>query len=497
MIRSKIKWLSFCLILVLTLIITVFINQKHSPENIEKITNSIEADDSDLDINWDRYQTVNIELKDNVIISESGTYHLTGTLEDGQIRINAGVGKVRLILDNATVHNNSGPAILCSSANELVIETNGNSSLEDGNLYNENDDDISGVIYSKSDMTLQGEGTLNIVANYQDGIVGKDDVKFNSGIYNINSKDDGIRGKNSVYIVGGNFIIESGADAIKTTNETDYNKGFVLIRNGNFDIKSSAKGIKATKSILIQDGKFAIETLDDSIHSDNYLGITNGDININSKDDGIHANDELIIENGEILIAGAYEGIESQKVTIMGGKINIHAIDDGINAGGEPETNTSSRISDCSISISGGNIYINSSGDGIDSNGWLNISGGDIIIDGPTNNKNGALDSEFNIIMNGGSVMALGSSEMAKTLGSTSKIFNISVYFPTMYPANTNIEIRDSAGEVIMSHTSAKSFNHITAGSKDFKIGYSYTIFINDEIYQTFVVSNTTTTIKN
>lgn len=494
------------LLLVAVVVVGVVLNINHTKSDATKIISAIDVDNGDLKINWGRYQTVDIELSESVTIAESGTYHITGTLTNGMIKVQAGVGEVRLILDNATIKNNTGPAILCASAEDLVIELVGDNTLEDGGSYaNDYDEDVSGAIYSKADLTFQGEGTLNITANYLDAIVGKDDVKFNGGIYNIVAKDDGIRGKDSVYIVDGKFNINTVADAIKSTNETDNGKGFVLIENGDFEIATSAKGVKATNSILIYNGNFVIESYDDAIHSNNYVGIIDGDYSIDSGDDGVHADRELIIDGGNVEIKKSYEGLEAQVVTVNGGNLHIAASDDGMNAGGGADGSANNRPGagafdadlNCVLSVNGGNIYVNAAGDGIDSNGYVYFNGGNVVVDGPTNNGNGALDSGAGIIMSGGTVVAVGSSGMAETLGDASSVLNISVYFSSTQAAQTSIEIKDSAGETILSHTATKTFNHLAAGSEKFVLGETYTIYINGERYQDFKISNITTTVGN
>ena len=151
----------------------------------------------------------------------------------------------------------------------------------------------------------------------------------------------------------------------------------------------------------------------------------------------------------------------------------------------------------CEILINGGDIYINAAGDGVDSNGHLYINGGKVVVDGPTNNGNGALDAGAGIVMNGGTAIAVGASGMAETLGSSSEIFNISVYFNSMLEKGTRIEIKNSADEIILAHTSAKTFNHLAAGTSDFNLGESYTIYVNGSQYKTFTISDIITVIGN
>ena len=411
--------------------------------NLNTIDNAasdvIDIDNGDAKISWDNYPTYEVDLNDSYNITAPGTYHLTGTIEDGGVLIKvADNAVVRLILDNVSIKNSSGPAIACYNGDDLVIELVGSNYLEDGSSYGSDyDEDVKGAIYSKADLTFDGEGSLTLKANYQDGIVSKDDLKFNGGTYNITAKDDGIRGKDSVYIVDGDFTILASGDGIKSTNTTDSSKGFVLISGGEIDIKKS------------------------------------------------------------------YEGIEARMIIIDGGEISIFSNDDGVNATVASTTTTNSRNpmmdvnENCSIIINGGDTYVNAAGDGLDSNGYIYINGGKVVVDGPTNSGNGALDAGVEIVMNGGTAIAIGASGMAENLGSSSTIYNISVFFSSTLAKGTKIEIKNSAGETILEHTATKAFAHLAAGTAGFTLGETYTIYINGEEYTTFKISNITTVVGN
>ena len=503
--KESSKWLIVFVVILSVLLMTGLMNANHTDNTANKVTNTIDLDNGDTDIDWDRYPTSNIYLSNSLEITKSGTYHLTGSLIDGEVSIKGdSEGKIRLILDNVNLHNSSGPVIVCYSADDLVIELVGKNYLSDGNSYSaQYDEDITGAIYSKADLSFTGDGTLNLTANYQDGIISKDDLKINSGTYNITSLDDGIRGKDSVYVIDGNFTIDASADAIKSTNETDQGKGFIMLENGNYNLTAGSKGIKATSSIFISGGNYIINTKDDSIHSNNYVGIRGGKFNINAGDDAIHADRELVIDDGDITIAKAYEGLEAQAITINKGTIHVTTNDDGINAGGGADNSANNRPGanpfdadeNCVLSINGGDIYINASGDGVDSNGWLYINGGTTIVDGPINSGNGALDAGMGIVMNGGEVIAIGASGMAESLGDSSSINNVSIFLSSTQPANTTITIKNSSGDTIIEHTSAKSFDHIAFGSGLLKMGEKYTLYLDNESVEQFTISGITTTI--
>ena len=146
----------------------VFLNETHPSTNTGDAS-TILIDDGDLKINWNSYNTYDVELSDTLTITKSGVYHITGSLTDKNIIINVSDGKVKLILDNVAISNSTGPAIACYAADDLVIELVGENNLSDGNSYDASyDEDVNGTIYSKADLTFQGEGTLNLTANYQD-----------------------------------------------------------------------------------------------------------------------------------------------------------------------------------------------------------------------------------------------------------------------------------------------------------------------------------------
>lgn len=405
---------------------------------------------------------------------------------------------------------------------------------------------MDGALFSHDDLTFDGDGTLTIQANYMDGIVSKDDLKFISGTYKIKSEDDGIRGKDSVYIQNGTYEINAAGDGIKTTNDTDKEKGFIKIENGNFNIISqldgiqsenklviengkfdittgggssnasskndnwghwgygsmqssidseSAKGLKALDNIVIQAGEFTLDTSDDSIHSNNYIGIGNGNFKIQSGDDGIHADYELIIDGGEIVIDKSYEGIESAKITINNGTIDVISSDDGINIAGGNDNSATNRPgannysnSDCILTINNGTIHVDATGDGIDVNGNAYINGGTITVEGPTNSGNGALDYDRIFAIHGGTVIASGASGMAQSATTDSKQNSVMIYFNNTYSSDDVITIIDSNNNEIMSYTSKKNYASLLFSSPSLQSNSSYTIKVNGSTYQSFTV---------
>ena len=382
---------------------------------------------------------------------------------------------------------------------------------------------VDGAIFSKSDITFNGSGTLNVKCESKHGIVTKDDLKITGGTYNITSASQGLSGKDSVRIAGGNITVTSGTDGIHNENTDDTEKGYVYISGGTLNITSgndcidasgtvdikdgtftfkagggssekttgdsteSYKGIKADGVLTISGGTFDIDTLDDAIHSSADVTVSGGTLDISTGDDGIHSGNNTVVSGGEINIAKCYEGLEGQTVTVSGGKVTLTSSDDGINAaggdnqgvGGGFGPDSFSADSEAKITITGGEIHVNASGDGLDSNGDIEISGGTVYVYGPTSNGNGSLDYENNAVITGGTVIMAGSSGMAMNFGSESTQGSILASTGNA-SAGTAVKLTDSSGNVIAEFTPTVSFQTVVISTPDITSDGTYTLTVGD-----------------
>ena len=235
--------------------------------------------DRDLEIGYDEDSAAKITLSSNsasstsdavsisgstVTITDEGTYILSGTLDDGMIIVNAeDTDKVQLVLNGIDITSSSSAAIYVLQADKVFITTAADSdnTLSNGGEYVAIDDNnIDSVIFAKSDLTLNGAGTLNINASSGHGIVSKDDLVIASGNYSIISASHGISGKDSVRIAGGTFDIASGKDGIHSENADDTSLGFVYIADGNFNILSEGDGISAESYLIADNGTYEIQS---------------------------------------------------------------------------------------------------------------------------------------------------------------------------------------------------------------------------------------------
>lgn len=480
------------------------------------------ADDmfSDRDLSGDYSECTDITLSDStascsdssvtvadgsVTITKAGTYKLSGTFT-GQIVVNAGDSdKVQLVLDNASITKEGSAALYIINADKVFITTvkgTENTLSSTGEFTSGSDEtNIDGAIFSKSDITFNGSGTLNVKCESKHGIVTKDDLKITGGTYNITSASQGLSGKDSVRIAGGNITVTSGTDGIHSENTDNTEKGYVYISGGTLNITSGKDCIDASGTVDIKDGTFTFKagggssekTTGDStesykgIKADGVLTISGGTLDISTGDDGIHSDNNTVVSGGEISIAKCYEGLEGQTVTVSGGKVTLTASDDGINAaggdnqgvGGGFGPDSFSADSDAKITITGGEIHVNASGDGLDSNGDIEISGGTVYVYGPTSNGNGSLDYENNAVITGGTVIMAGSSGMAMNFGSESTQGSILASTGNA-SAGTTVKLTDSSGNVIAEFTPTVSFRTVVISTPDITSDGTYMLTVGD-----------------
>lgn len=463
----------------------------------------------------------------SVVITKAGTYKLSGTFT-GQIIVNAGDSdKVQLVLDNVSITKEGSAALYIINADKVFVTTvsgTENTLASTGEFATSDDEtNIDGAIFSKSDITFNGSGTLSVKCESKHGIVTKDDLKITGGTYNITSASQGLSGKDSVRIAGGNITITSGTDGIHSENTDNTEKGYVYISGGTLNITSgkdcidasgtvdikdgtftlkagggssekttgdsteSYKGIKADGVLTISGGTFDIDTLDDAIHSNADVTVSGGTLDISTGDDGIHSDNNTVVSGGEINIEKCYEGLEGQTVTVSGGKVTLTSSDDGINAaggdnqgvGGGFGPDSFSADSNAKITITGGEIHVNASGDGLDSNGDIEISGGTVYVYGPTSNGNGSLDYENNAVITGGTVIMAGSSGMAMNFGSESTQGSILASTGNA-SAGTTVKLTDSSGNVIAEFTPTVSFQTVVISTPDITSDGTYTLTVGD-----------------
>ena len=201
-----------------------------------------------------------------VTITAKGTYLISGTLDDGQIIVNAGDDDdVRLILNGATVNCSNSSCIYGINADKIILTlVDGTvNTFTDGTDYvyaNAEKEEPNAAIFSDCDLSINGTGTLNVNGNFQHAIRVKADVKITSGTINLTAAQKGIKIKKTFSIMDGTLNIKSGDDGINAGSVINIDGGLItvtaeddavqsdekiVVNAGTVDTSASKKSIKA------------------------------------------------------------------------------------------------------------------------------------------------------------------------------------------------------------------------------------------------------------
>jgi hypothetical protein len=415
------------------------------------------ATDISLSDDGSTCDSADVTISGNTItITKEGTYHLSGTLSDGQVIVDADGDKVQLVLDNVSITNSSSAAIYVKKGDKVFLtlaDGSANTLATTGEFVAIDDNNIDAAIFSKSDLTLNGTGSLTIDCAYGHGVVSKDDLRITAGTYAITAASHALSGKDSVRIAGGTFTLTAGKDGIHSENTDDTEKGFVYIADGTFTIDSTGDGIDASAVVQIDGGDFnltagggsanaAAHTSNDDwmtmgrgggkmdknfggntdaqadsssdnstsckgIKADGAMKLSGLTLSADTADDSVHAGGIIYLMDGTYDIATGDDGVHTDSDLILyNGDINITQSYEGL----EGLTIT---IYDGDISVVASDDGLNAAG-GNDSSGFGGFGGGmdysaanQIVLNGGTlyvNASGDGIDSNGDFTMNGGTV---------------------------------------------------------------------------------------------
>ncbi len=293
----------------------------------------------------------------DIHITEAGVYVLGGEASGMTVYVEAGKDDtVQLVLRGLAVTNADFPVIYAKSANKVFVTVAADSSLSvTGSFVSDGSTRTDGVIFSRTDLTLNGTAALNLYSA-ENGVVCKDDLKITGGTYVIRAASKAVDANDSIRVADGTLDLTAGTDGLHAENGDDPAKGYIYIGGGS--------------------------------------------ITVSAGDDALHAQSAVQVDGGTLTLSGA-EGIETTYAQLNGGTISIRASDDGINA-----ARKSSAYTTPTVEINGGEITVVMGGgdtDGIDSNGDIVMNGGTVNVTG-----NSSFDYDGSARYSGGTIIVNG-----------------------------------------------------------------------------------------
>ena len=290
----------------------------------------------------------------SLTITAAGTYLLSGSCEDGSVKVQKGTTGVVLMLDGLTLSSQTTAPLICAKSTEVTIEA--------------------------------AAGTINMLSDTEANNDGSEDSNTENAV--IKCKD-------------GSQVVLCGTGEL------------ILQANGKNGIKSGASTeTEGDASLTIRELTLTIDApVNDAVNAESILNVESGTLEISAGDDALHSDGELNIgadgtDGPSISITSCYEGLEGTVVNIFSGDIDLQSTDDCINAADSDQPN-----GDFQINITGGSITASTSnGDGFDSNGDLIISGGSVAVWTANAADNEPLDADGTVTISGGTVLAAGES---------------------------------------------------------------------------------------
>ena len=418
-------------------------------KNGEKINAQTHFTQEDVTWNQDAVLPLNLadptatdgvsEQNGTITITKGGTYRMSGDYT-GQVKVQAPkTDKVQLILDGVNITNETGPAINVASADEAVIYTSRGSTnnLSDGPEYAvQGKKEADSTIYSTANLTLAGDGTLNIAGKFDETVHTTKGLVVAGGALNINSSKTGLKGKDYVDIQGGTLRIEAAKDAIKATNTEKQGLGWARVAGGDTVLRAGDDGIKALRTLEILDGKLTIEGSEEGLEGQ-YVNIHGGNTLINSNNDGVNASLKDQLPNDQ-----EYEDQKEDSDQPDASPVPL---------GGARDT---TEVIDTVINMTGGNVTLNVGADGMDSNGHEFYTGGELLINGPQDDANDPIDPNGDITVSNDARISFGGGgvELFKRPIDDSTNGYLRIADNDTFPQGQSVQAVDSAGQVVANY---------------------------------------------
>lgn len=446
---------------------------------------------------------LNVVNADEVILySASGT---TNTISDGADYTATGEDD-----PDAVVYSKADLTI----AGEGTLKVNGNH--EDG--------------IHTSDGLVIASGTLEVNAA-NTGIKGKDYVDILGGTINVTAQQDGIKSTNDTDEGKGWTRLSNGAVTVNAGDDGFKASRVVEISGGSLTVEQSDEGIEA-QYINVSGGDVNVTSADDGMNAS--LKTSDSESTDSSANTSDTANQQQNNQQQGSIPGGQQSGTSNQQQQGMGqppamsGTSQDGTSQNGASGTAQQQNNTQNQgnqnmgqppampggnaqdgtsqngttgtgqqgmgqppqggmpgggggtfeVIDAAINVSGGHVTVNAEGDGIDSNGVTTLSGGTLIVNGPSQGGNAALDTNGDLLLNGATVLSGSTADMFEAPSTNSTSGYLKLTNSSGFEQGSTVQVADSSGKVVANYKVTKSnVQLVLVSSSSIVKGQSYTAY--------------------
>lgn len=378
----------------------------------------------------------------------------------------------------------------------------------DGIKSNKDDDPTKGFV------SIDG-GAFDIQAG-DDAVQGKTLIRLAGGSLTVAANDDAFHSDLEMHLLGASIEASAGDDAFHAetkltvdggiVNVASCNEGYeaekVYVNGGDTHIVASDDGVNASAADLSDDAD--ADTVSSTLPNGGTPGApgkgggaatpdAGGQAPAGAQQSG-QAPDAAAQQDGQAPgaagvqqggqapdAAGAQQGGSAPEPPVGDNAGGAGGATDPRQQGGDPAAGggVGQADSSCLIQINGGYLVVDSVGDAIDSNGNVEVTGGVLLVSGPTSDGDGAFDYDGSATISGGTVLMVGSTGMAQSFTGGTQAFAMT---SASGEAGQSVCVVDGSGNVVASFTATKRFGMVLTSSPAFAEGGEYTLVIGGEI---------------
>ena len=445
-------------------------------------------------------------------ITQAGTYVLTGIGKNIKLVVEAAdTDQVHLVFQNLTLEG-EGTLLQINKAQEVVISLAEGSQNALTESQANDDEEVKATIHSQVPLTLNGTGNLTLTALTKNALEVEDDLKVLGGTYTVKAANHGFKAEGALAIEAATLTIEAGKDGLHAEHDETTERANISLNPTQLSIAATEDGVDAGNELTIKGGTITVSQSEEGLEA-RVIRQLGGDVTIKSSDDGVNASagsssktsdtsatskttDASATSNTADTSSSASQATATPAATSQADQANKdknatlpsppagqappqggQPPQNGQGPGGMPPGGQEESDPSLQIILEGGTLTIDAEGDGIDSNGTVSISGGSLVVNGSVQDVNGPLDAAGDITITGGTVWALGTSDMLQGFAQGSTQASITANIAGT--AGQTLIILDAKGKEVARQTASKDFQAVIMSSADLVDGQTYTIQVD------------------